>query len=106
MKALVPALLARWQPVLGVAASAWGIKRMKTKWGSCTPASGRIWLNLDLARQRPACIEYVVVHELAHLIVRRHDAQLRALMDRVLPGWAALRAELNRGTLADEVWRE
>jgi predicted metal-dependent hydrolase len=106
MKRLVPDLLARWAPVLGVAVGAWGVKRMKTKWGSCTPATGRIWLNLDLARHRPACIEYVVVHELAHLVERRHDDRFRALLDRVLPAWASLRAELNQGTLADDVWRE
>lgn len=99
LKALIPALLARWQPVLGVEASAWGVKRMKTKWGSCTPASGRIWLNLDLARQRPACIEYVLVHELAHLRVRRHDEQFTALLDHALPSWPSLRSELNQTPL-------
>ena len=106
MKQLVPELLARWAPVLGVTVGAWGVKRMKTKWGSCTPATGRIWLNLDLARHRPACIEHVVVHELAHLVERRHDDRFRALLARVLPAWASLRAELSQGTLANDVWRE
>jgi predicted metal-dependent hydrolase len=104
LKAVIPGLIAKWQPVLGVVPSAWGVKRMKTKWGSCNPETGRIWLNLELARKPIQCVEYILVHELAHLVERRHDDRFRRLLDRLLPGWEHTRAELNRGLLADQVW--
>lgn len=67
LKALVAPMFAKWQAKLGVEASAWGVKRMKTKWGSCTRASRRVWLRFELAKKPVACIEYIVVHELLHL---------------------------------------
>ncbi len=104
LRRAIPPLLATWEPVVGRRAVAWGIKRMKTKWGSCNRESGRIWLNLELAKKPPACLEYVVVHELAHLIERNHGERFTELMDRVLPDWRGRRAELNRAPLADEEW--
>lgn len=97
----IPPLLARWEEKLGVQAASWGIRKMKTRWGTCTPEARRIWLNLELAKKPPLCVEYVVAHELAHLISRRHDARFRALLDRHLPTWRTLKAELNAGLLAD-----
>lgn len=104
LRAIVPELLAKWQPLLGVEVGGWGIKRMKTKWGSCNAEARRIWLNLELAKQPHACIEYVVVHELAHLLVRRHDAEFQGLLDRHLPRWRATRDQLNAAPLANASW--
>lgn len=104
LRAMVPPLLAKWQPVLGVEASAVGIRRMKTRWGSCNPDAGRVWLNLELAKKPAVCLEYILVHELAHLLERRHDERFIALMDRHLPSWRLQRDVLNRAPLAHEDW--
>ena len=100
----LPALLAKWEPRVGVAAAEVRIRRMKTRWGSCNPHARRIWLNPELARKPPACLEYVLAHELVHLIERRHTDRFRALMDRFLPRWRQRRDELNRAPLAHEEW--
>jgi predicted metal-dependent hydrolase len=97
-------LLAKWARTLGVTVRRWGVKRMKTKWGSCNVDTGSVWLNLELAKKAPACLEYVVVHELVHLRVRHHDARFHALMDQHLPSWRATRKRLNAAPLASEAW--
>lgn len=104
MKKLIPTLLDKWQPILGVEASAWGIKKMKTKWGTCNIAARRVWLNLELAKKPIQCLEYILVHELLHLIERHHNDRFRSLMDHHLPQWQAHRDELNRSLLAEERW--
>lgn len=104
LKALVAALLEKWQPVVGVQATAWGIRQMKTRWGSCNTATGRVWLNLELAKKSERCIEFVVVHELVHLLERHHDERFSALMDRFLPRWHLLRTELNQAPLGHATW--
>jgi predicted metal-dependent hydrolase len=106
LKQLVPDLLAKWQKRLGLEAPAWGIRRMKTKWGTCNAEAHRIWVNLELAKKSVDCIEYVVMHELVHLIVRHHDDQFVGIMDKHLPRWRSLREELNCLPLAHEAWRE
>jgi predicted metal-dependent hydrolase len=100
----VPPLLAKWQERLGVAAHQWGIKKMKTKWGTCNAKARRIWLNLELIKKPSACLEYVLVHELVHLLARNHDERFLGLMDRHLPTWRRRRAELNAAPLAKEAW--
>lgn len=90
---LVP-LVADWERELGVRAGAVGIKRMSTRWGSCNPVAGRLWFNLELGKRRPALLECVVVHELAHLLVADHGPRFKALMTRHLPEWRALGKEL------------
>jgi predicted metal-dependent hydrolase len=104
LKKLIPTLLDKWQPILGVEANAWGIKKMKTKWGTCNIAARRIWLNLELAKKPIQCLEYILVHELLHLIERHHNDRFRSLMDQYLPQWQAHRDELNRSLLAEERW--
>ncbi len=94
LTARIPALRATWEPRLGVVASEVRLRQMKTRWGSCNVRTGRIWLNLELARHDTACLEYVFVHELAHLIERGHGPRFKALMDRFLPGWRAVRRGL------------
>ncbi len=100
----LPILLAKWQPLVGREVRAFSIKKMKTKWGSCTIAQRRIWLNLELAKKPPQCLEYLLVHELVHLLERRHNEVFRAHMDRLLPRWRALRKLLNQSPLAHEDW--
>lgn len=104
LKELIPPLIEQWQPVLAVAVADWGIKRMKTKWGSCNTTVGRIWLNLELAKKPAACTEYIVVHEMVHLLERRHNDRFRALMDKAMPQWRLHRDELNRLPLGHEEW--
>lgn len=104
LKARVPELIARWEPALGVEVAAWGVRKMKTKWGSCTIGARRIWLNLELAKKPPECLEYIVVHEMVHLLERHHNERFVALMDRFLPSWRLYRDTLNRAPLAHEDW--
>jgi hypothetical protein len=106
LKNAVPPLLGKWQKHLRVTVSEFGIKRMKTKWGTCTIEARRIWINLELAKKSSDCLEYVVMHELVHLLVRHHDDRFVAIMDEHLPLWRALRQELNCLPLAHETWKE
>jgi predicted metal-dependent hydrolase len=104
LKAAVPALLGKWQPIIGVEVEKVVIRRMKTKWGTCVAHSRTIWLNPELAKKNPRCLEYLVVHELTHLVERGHGERFVALMDKFLPEWRARRDELNEAPLADEDW--
>lgn len=104
LKAQIPALLEKWQPVLGVQVSQWGVKKMKTKWGSCNPSAKRLWLNLELVKKPTACLEYIVVHELVHLLERHHSDRFTGLMDGFMPDWRVRRDVLNSGVLGHEVW--
>lgn len=101
MKKLVPELLEKWQPVLGVTVSAYGIKRMKTKWGTCNIEARRIWLNLELAKKPVPCLEYILVHELTHLLERHHNDRFTGLLDQHLPQWRTLRDALNGSVLTE-----
>lgn len=104
MKACMPDLIGKWQPVIGVRVADWGIKKMKTRWGSCNVRDHRVWLNLELAKKSPQCLEYVLVHEMVHLLERHHNDRFKALMDRFMPQWRLYRDELNRAPLAHEEW--
>ncbi len=100
----IPDLLAKWEPIVGVRVASCGIKRMKTKWGACNIEAKRVWLNLELAKKPPACLEYILAHEMVHLLERRHNDRFRACMDEFLPQWRTRREELNRAPLAHENW--
>ena len=100
----VTALVEQWAPVVGVRPASVGIRRMRTKWGSCSTSAGHIWLNAELAKKSRSCIEYIVVHELVHLLEPNHGERFLALMDLHLPSWRARRDELNRAPLAHEDW--
>lgn len=104
LKQRIPGLLKKWQPVVGKAAREWGVKRMKTRWGTCNPRAQRIWLNLELAKKPQECLEYVLVHELAHLIERHHNDNFKKLMDNFMPKWRMYRDLLNRAPLSHEDW--
>ena len=104
LRTLIPSLLEKWQEVLGVRANEFGIKKMKTKWGTCNIEARRIWVNLELAKKPVSCLEYIVVHELTHLLERNHTERFTAIMDRHLPTWRMSRKELNSEPLANESW--
>lgn len=99
LKAQIPDLLNHWQSAIGKQAADWGIKKMKTRWGSCNIAQRRIWLNLELAKKPLECLEYVLVHELVHLLERHHNDRFKAYMDKYLPQWQRCRDILNREPL-------
>ncbi len=100
----VPGLLDQWEALLGVKASRVFVQHMKTKWGSCTPDSAYIRLNTDLAKKPRECLEYILVHELLHLLEPTHNARFMALMDLHLPHWQQLRQQLNRLPVRHEDW--
>lgn len=100
----VPELIAKWEPLLGVKVERVFVQKMKTKWGSCNPATRSIRLNTDLAKKPRACLEYIVVHEMVHLIERRHDGRFRTYMDQLLPQWLQYREQLNAAPLTHEEW--
>jgi len=104
LKATISPLLEKWQSTLSVQISAWGIKKMKTKWGSCNVGSQRIWFNLELIKKPPQCLEYIVVHELMHLVEPQHNDRFRALMDNHFPQWRHYREVLNEAPLGHEDW--
>jgi predicted metal-dependent hydrolase len=101
----VPALIAKWEPLMGVKVNRFFLQRMKTKWGSCTPASHSIRLNTDLAKKPRECLEYIVVHEMMHLIEPTHNARFIAGMDRFMPRWSFYRDLLNRLPVRHETWQ-
>ncbi len=97
-------MIATWAETMALTPPAWGIKRMKTKWGTCNIEAQRIWLNLELIKKPAHCLDYIIVHELAHFRERNHTERFVQLMDLYFPRWAAARAELNAEPLAHETW--
>ncbi|WP_097027670.1 M48 family metallopeptidase [Clostridium peptidivorans] len=95
IKREIPKLLEKWQKIIGVTAEEWGVKNMKTRWGTCNVRDKRIWLNLQLAKKHPKCLEYVVVHELVHLLEKSHNNIFIGYMDKFLPNWRKIKKELN-----------
>ena len=104
IKKAVPSLIARWEQVMGLKVERFFVQRMKTKWGSCNIGTRSIRLNTDLAKKPPEYLEYIVVHEMAHLIVRHHNDRFGSLMDKCLPNWKLLRQGLNSAPLAHADW--
>lgn len=104
LKEVVPALIAKWEPFMGVKVEKVFVQRMRTKWGSCNHRARNIRLNTELAKKPPECLEYVVVHELAHLLEPSHNNRFIAQMDRYMPKWHFYRDELNRAPLGHEEW--
>ena len=106
MHAAVKPLLSKWETKIGVKASAYFLQRMKTKWGACNPRARNIRLNTELVKKPRDLLEYVIVHELMHLIEPRHSDRFMALMDRHYPHWREARAELNALPLSAQAWSE
>jgi predicted metal-dependent hydrolase len=95
LKELVPVYIEKWEPILGVKVRDYGIKKMKTKWGTCNINAQRIWISLELAKKPPRCIEYIVVHEMIHLLEKHHNDKFISYMNDFLPNWQVIRDELN-----------
>lgn len=104
LKERVPPLMEKWQAITGAQASDWRIKRMKTKWGACRIETKRIWLNLELAKKPAPCLEYIIVHELIHLLERNHSDRFISLMDKFMPQWRFHQNELNQQILSYNNW--
>jgi predicted metal-dependent hydrolase len=97
-------LIAKWEPTVGVNVQRVFVQKMKTKWGSCNPALRSVRLNTDLAKKPRECLEYIVVHEMVHMLEPTHNAHFVARMDQLIPQWRVCRDELNRLPVCDEKW--
>ncbi|MEN8129157.1 MAG: SprT family zinc-dependent metalloprotease [Pseudomonadota bacterium] len=105
LKEKVSSLVTQWEKKMDVSVAQLTIRKMKTKWGSCSPGSRSIRINLELAKKPPECLEYIVVHELAHLLEPSHNSRFIALMDRFMPKWRLYRDELNALPVRHEDWQ-
>jgi predicted metal-dependent hydrolase len=92
----IPPLIAKWEKLMGLQVNSFTVRKMKTKWGSCTPSLGTIRFNLELAKKPAECLEYVVVHEMVHLLEASHNQRFIAFMDSFMPKWRFYQSELNR----------
>ena len=105
LKAKLPALIEKWEKIIGVKTNDFGVKNMRTRWGTCNVKDKRIWINLQLAKKPVACLEYIVVHELVHLLEKNHTPVFIEYMDKFLPGWRVTKDELN-GFIMDKYFEE
>lgn len=99
MKQIVPDVLAKCESIVGIQADEWHIKNMRTKWGTCNVDKKRIWLNLQLVKKTPECLEYVIIHELVHLLERNHNDKFCEYMNRFCPNWREVKESLNQQML-------
>ena len=104
LKQLAPPVIEKWEKTMGVSINEFAVKKMKTKWGTCSREARRIWLNLELAKKPFHCIEYIIVHELAHLLERSHNDNFIAILDNFLPEWKHLKNELNKLPISHLDW--
>ncbi len=104
LKEIVPKYIQKWEAKINVKVKEYAIKKMKTKWGTCNREAGRIWLNLELIKKPILCIEYIIVHEMVHLLERKHNENFILHMDKLMPKWRFYREELNRSPLRHENW--
>lgn len=105
LKGLVLKYIAKWEDKLQVKVEEFGIKKMKTKWGTCNQEAKRIWINLELAKKPLECLEYIVVHEMVHLLERKHNDRFVAYMNTFLPQWREYQEELNRLPVSHTEWK-
>lgn len=105
LKTTAEALIRTWAPVIGVEVTALKVQRMKTKWGSCNHRTGSVLLNTDLAKKPKECLEYVIVHEMVHLLEPTHNARFTAAMDRLMPNWRLRRDLLNEIPVGHQDWK-
>lgn len=104
MKKQIPDLISKWESIIGVKTNDWAIKQMRTKWGTCNIEAKRIWLNLELSKKPIICLEYIIVHELVHLLERNHNDKFVSYMNQFMPKWRMYKAELNRLPVAHNDW--
>lgn len=99
LKAEIARLLPKWEKAMGLKATGWQTKYMTTRWGTCNIRTGKIWLNLQLAKKTPECLEYVILHELVHLVEKTHNERFVSLMGKYMPMWREVKTTLNGQTL-------
>lgn len=104
LKEMIPTIIAKWEKVMAVEVKEFGIKKMKTKWGTCNIDAQRIWVNLELAKKPINCLEYIVIHEMTHLLERNHNSRFVALMNQFMPNWKEVKEELNRLPVSHTEW--
>lgn len=104
LKKQIPAIIEKWEAILKVKVSDWQVKQMKTKWGSCNIEKKRLWVNLELAKKPEHCLEYIIVHEMVHLLERHHNERFLYYMDTYLPMWRQLKTELNKLPVSHADW--
>jgi predicted metal-dependent hydrolase len=104
LKQQIPPILKKWEKVIGVNANDWGVKQMRTKWGACNTEDKRIWVNLELAKKPKICLEYIIVHELIHLLERKHNDRFIGYLNKFMPKWRLYRDELNRLPVSHSEW--
>ncbi len=105
IKTAVPPIISKWESVMGVKVERVFVRQMKTRWGSCNPRAKSIRLNTDLAKKPPECLEYIVVHEMAHLQEPTHNTRFIALLERFIPRWRFYRDQLNQLPVRHEDWK-
>ena len=94
LEMIIPPLITKWESIMNVSVRRFSIRSMKTRWGSCTPKTRSIRFNLELIKRTPECLEYIVVHELVHLLEASHNNKFKTLMDKFYPKWEFYRKEL------------
>jgi predicted metal-dependent hydrolase len=104
LKDMIPDYISKWEKKMEVSVAEFAVKKMRTKWGTCNASAARIWLNLELAKKPSQCIEYIVVHEMTHLLERSHNARFVAYMDKFLPQWRQHKDELNKLPVSHVDW--
>ena len=104
LKKLIPDLIEKWEKILNIKVNEWHVKQMKTKWGSCNIEQQRIWINLELAKKPEHCLEYIIVHEMVHLLERHHNDRFHQLLETHLPNWRLLKDELNQLPVSHAEW--
>lgn len=104
LKSQIPELIKKWEKIIGVKSRDWGVKFMRTKWGTCNIEAKRIWLNLELAKKPMICLEYIIAHELIHLLERNHNARFIALINKHMPKWKQHRKTLNNLPISHSDW--
>ena len=104
LKLAIPPLIEKWEPIIGVKVDEWGVKQMKTKWGTCNIDAKRIWLNLELAKKPILCLEYILVHEMIHLLERKHNDRFLTYLEKFIPQWKFYKDELNSLPVSHSEW--
>jgi predicted metal-dependent hydrolase len=99
LKIEITQVLPKWERITGLKANNWQTKYMTSRWGTCNTKTGKIWLNLQLAKKTPECLDYVILHELVHLLEKKHNGRFISLMDKYLPMWREIKVTLNGQTL-------
>ena len=99
LKEEISKLLPKWENLTGLTCSSWQTKYMTTRWGTCNTQTKKIWINLQLAKKPPECLEYVILHELAHTRIKNHDSDFLAIMDKFMPYWRDVKKKLNDSML-------